>query len=158
VLFWLNCTGNLCARRSARGETANCLYDPAVSDRLQLFTIFRNALRAAHAGRWWSALHLFRHGIRLFAELNWLTAAAILQRQRLYDVALTSRLPMPCRNIDRGPVPRNAAVHHCAVNVNGVPAKPQYPLRGSDGGGSLVSHRHIMQPDPWHRKKCPLIW
>jgi len=23
-----------------------------------------------------------------------------------------------------------------------VPANPQYPLRGADGGGSLVSHRH----------------
>jgi hypothetical protein len=41
------------------------------------------------------------------------------------------------------------------VSVNGVPAKPQYPLRGSDGRGSLVSHRHIMQPPPWHRKKMP---
>src|SRR5258705_13340006 len=48
--------------------------------------------------------------------------------------------------------------HHCSVKVKGAPAKPQYPLRGSDGRGFLVSHRHIMQPDPWHRKKCPLIW
>jgi len=50
------------------------------------------------------------------------------------------------------------AIDHCAVNMKGVPAKPQYPLRGSDGDGSLVSHRHIMQPAPWHRKKCPRIW
>src|SRR6266849_1993100 len=57
-----------------------------------------------------------------------------------------------------GPAPRKCAVHHCAVNAKGGPAKPQYPLLGSDGGGSLVSHRHIMQPDPWHRKKFPLIW
>ena len=48
--------------------------------------------------------------------------------------------------------------HHCSVKVKGAPARPQYPLRGSDGRGFLVSHRHIMQPDPWHRKKCPLIW
>jgi hypothetical protein len=48
--------------------------------------------------------------------------------------------------------------HHSAVEVKGPPAKPQYPLRGSDGGGSLVSHRHIMQPDAWHRKKFRLIW
>src|SRR5690242_6604626 len=63
------------------------------------------------------------------------------------------RLPQPCRNIGNGA--------QCAVNVKGAPAKPQYPLRGSvddDGGGSLLSHRHIMQPAPWQRKKCPRIW
>jgi hypothetical protein len=50
------------------------------------------------------------------------------------------------------------AVHHRAVTVKGPPAKPQYPFLGSDGGGSLVAHRHIMQPDAWHRKKFLLIW
>jgi hypothetical protein len=89
-----------------------------------------------------------RAGFDYFAELNCVMAAAILQRQRPYDVALTHRLPMPCRNIGRAPVPRDAAVHHCAVNVKGVPAKPQYPLRGPAAGGSFVSHRHIMQPAP----------
>jgi hypothetical protein len=85
-----------------------------------------------------------------------------------HHVALTRRLPKQCQNNGIGGL-RHATrgTHHCAVNVKGVPAKPQYPLRGSDGGdplrgssdggGSLVSHRHIMQPDPWHRKKCPLI-
>ena len=86
-------------------------------------------------------------------------------------VALTRRLPKQCRNFGTGTCATQRAVHHCAVNVKGVPAKPQYPLRDADGdpldadplrgssggGGSLVSHRHIMQPDPWHRKKCPLI-
>jgi hypothetical protein len=133
------------------------LVPPAVSDRRQLFTIFRNALRAAHAGPWWSTLHRFPQRIRSFAELC-VTAAAIRPRQRPYVVALTHRLPKQCRNIGSGAGVTQRAVHHCAVNMKGVPAKPQYPLRGSDAGGSLVSHRHIMQPAPWHRKKCPLIW
>ena len=54
-----------------------------------------------------------------------------------------------------GPVQRKRAVHHCAVNAKGVPAKPQYPLVGSDEGGSLVSHRHIMQPDPGIGRNSP---
>jgi hypothetical protein len=45
-----------------------------------------------------------------------------------------------------------------------VPARPQFPLRGSDGGdpfrgsdggGSLVSHRHIMQPTPGIGRNFP---
>ena len=44
------------------------------------------------------------------------------------------------------------------ANAHGAPASPQYPLRCSgSAGGSRVSHRHIMQPDPWHRKKWPRI-
>jgi hypothetical protein len=43
-------------------------------------------------------------------------------------------------------------------NAHGAPAKPQYPLRCSAWAGrSRVSHRHIMQPDPWHRKNWPRI-
>jgi hypothetical protein len=150
-------------RQSVRAQVGSrrdrkLLVRPAVSDRRQLFTIFHNALRAAHAGRWWSAFHRFPRGIRLFAELNCVTVAAIRPRQRPYDAALTHRLPKQCRNIGSGAGATQRAVHHCAVNVKGVPAKPQYPLRGSDAGGSFVSHRHIMQPAPWHRKKCPLIW
>src|SRR5229473_1839150 len=102
----------VCSRRDRK-----LLVRPTVSDRRQLFTLFRNAHRAT--------------------------------------VLLTRRLPKQCRLIGNGPTPRNARRRHC---VKGVPAKPQYPLRVSDGRGSLVSHRHIMQPDPWHRKKCPLIW
>jgi hypothetical protein len=54
-------------------------------------------------------------------------------------------------NIGKSGSATQRSTHHCAVNVKGEPAKPQYPLRGSDGRGSLGSHRHIMQPDPWHR-------
>jgi hypothetical protein len=43
----------------------------------------------------------------------------------------------------------------CAVNVEGAPAKPQNPLRDSDGDGSLVSHCHIMQAAPWASEKVP---
>jgi hypothetical protein len=103
---------------------------------------------------------------RLFAELNCVKVAANRPRQQPYDVASTRRPPKPCRNIGIGACTTRRAAHHGAMNVKGVPAKPQYPLRDSDGddpfrgseaGASLVSHRHIMQPDPWHRKKCPLI-
>jgi len=41
-------------------------------------------------------------------------------------------LPKQCRNIGTGTCALQRAVDH-AVNVKGVPAKPQYPLRGSDG-------------------------
>ena len=105
----------VCSRRDRK-----LLVRPTVSDRRQLFTLFRNAHRAT--------------------------------------VLLTRRLPKQCRNIGDRTCTSQRAIHHCEVNVKGVPAKPQYPLRGSDGRGSLVSQRHIMQPDPWHRKKCPLIW
>jgi hypothetical protein len=47
------------------------------------------------------------------------------------------------------------AIHHCCA-VKGLPARPQYPMRGARG--SLLSQRHIMQPEPWHRKKWLLIW
>jgi hypothetical protein len=64
--------------------------------------------------------------------------------------------PNSVGNIGPEPCATQREICHCAVK--GVPAKPQYPLRGSDVRKSLVSHRHIMQPDPWQRKKCPLIW
>jgi len=63
------------------------------------------------------------------------------------NAALRGRRPNRGRNVG----------NHGAVSVKGAPARPQYPLRGSEGDGSLFSHRHIMQPAPWHRKKCPLI-
>ena len=139
----------VCSRRDRK-----LLVRPSVSDRLQLLTIFRNAFRAAHAGRWWPTFHRFPHGIRR-AELR--GGCGDSATGNVHDVPLTHRLPIQCRNIDRDAVLCHA-VHHCAVNVKGVPAKPQYPFRSPDAGGSFVSHRHIMQPAPWHRKKCPLIW
>jgi hypothetical protein len=63
------------------------LYDRAVSDQRQLFTMFRNAFRAAHAGHLSPAFHRFPQGIRSFTELNCVMVAAIRQRQRRYDVA-----------------------------------------------------------------------
>src|SRR5229473_2519728 len=102
----------VCSRRDRK-----VLVRPTVSDRRQLFTLFRNAHRASV---------LLTRPPAQTVSTYWQWANATQRRTR-----------------------------HC---VKGVPAKPQYPLRGSDGRGSLVSHRHIMQPDPWHLKKCPLIW
>ena len=45
--------------------------------------------------------------------------------------------------------------HHCSVKVKGAPARPQYPLRGSDGRGFLVSVQQIMQPAPLASKEMP---
>jgi hypothetical protein len=156
VLFWLNCTGNLGARWSARGETANLLSDrrlATAANYLPYSATFSTRRMLGTGGR--HSIRFPRDSIICRAELRGDSAAATAP----YDVALTRRLPEQCRSIGSGARATQRAVLHCAVNVKGVPAKPQYPLRGSDrGGASLVSHRHIMQPDPWHRKKCPLIW
>ncbi len=167
MLFWLKWDQESGRRLVCSRKDRKLLVRPAVSDRRQF--IYHIPQRSSRGSCWALVVGIPSFPARdsiicLFTEHNCVIVAAIRPQQRPYDVASTRRLPKQCRNNGIGACATQCAVHHCAVNAKGVPAKPQYPLRGSaggdpllgsDGGGSLVSHRHIMQPDPWHRKKFP---
>src|ERR1039457_1376268 len=107
--------------------------------------MFRNAYRAAHAGLWWSSFHRFTRVMRSFVEQNLVIVAEIRPRNGT-TMRIDRRLPKQCRNIGIGAFVTQRAVHHCAVNVKGAPAKPQYPLRGSDGATPSLMGADLWSP------------
>jgi hypothetical protein len=89
--------------------------------------------------------------ICLFAELNCAIVVAIRPRQRPYDVALTHRCPNSVEITALGACALQRAIlslrnvrvgRACQATISLARLRWGDPFRGSDAGGSLVSHRH----------------